>query len=73
MSDLSGAVGRGEMRVVYQPIVQLESQTICGVEALLRWHHPRRGAIAPLEFIPLAESSGAIGDIGTWVLREACR
>jgi len=73
LSDLSRAVARGEMRVVYQPIVHLETQAICGVEALLRWQHPRRGAIAPLDFIGLAESSGAITDIGAWVLGEACR
>jgi len=73
LTDLSGAVARGEMYVVYQPIVELESQAICGVEALLRWQHPRRGVVGPLEFVPLAESSGAICEIGAWVLREACR
>jgi diguanylate cyclase (GGDEF)-like protein len=71
--DLREAVGRGELRVLYQPLVHLASNDMVGVEALLRWEHPTRGTVSPLEFIPLAETNGAILEIGDWVLEEALR
>lgn len=72
-SDLRRALGEGELRVVYQPIVDLSSSRIAGFEALLRWRHPERGEVSPAEFIPVAERTGLIGPIGLGVLREACR
>lgn len=71
--DLRGAVARGELHVVYQPIVNVGSHEIVGVEALARWKHPELGPIPPGTFIPIAEDSGDIADIGHWVLEEACR
>jgi diguanylate cyclase (GGDEF)-like protein/PAS domain S-box-containing protein len=72
-ADLPGAVARGELRVHYQPIVDLRSGTIAGLEALVRWQHPERGLLAPGVFIPVAERSGSIVEIGGWVLDTACR
>ena len=71
-SDLRGALGRGEIRVEYQPIVHTEDGRIIGVEALVRWDHPVRGPIPPLLLVPLAEQCGLIGEIGRWVLGQAC-
>ena len=71
--DLVDAVDNGELRLVYQPIVDLATARIQGVEALVRWCHPTRGDIPPDAFIPLAERNGMILPIGRWVLREACR
>src|SRR6202048_85630 len=72
-TDLRHALERGEFRNFYQPIVALASGEIAGFEALLRWQHPTRGLLAPIEFIPVAEETGLIRDLGWWHLREACR
>lgn len=71
--DLAGAVERGEFVLEYQPILTLASGEVAGVEALVRWNHPTRGQIQPDGFISLAEETGAIIELGRWVLGEACR
>ncbi len=72
-SDLHRALERDEIHMVYQPIVRLEEGTIAGFEALMRWEHPRRGAIAPAEFIPIAESSGLIVKLGRFAIKQAAQ
>lgn len=70
--DIRHAISRKELRLVYQPQAQLQSNEVFGFEALLRWDHPERGAVPPAVFIPVAEECGAILKIGEWVLRTAC-
>jgi diguanylate cyclase (GGDEF)-like protein len=71
-ADLRGAAGRDELRIHYQPIVDLQTGAVTSVEALVRWQHPERGLLLPAAFIPIAEETGGIIDIGAWVLRTAC-
>ncbi len=72
-SALRAAVGNGQLRVYYQPIVRLDTGALAGFEALIRWLHPERGLLLPAEFVPLAEESPLIVSLGRWVLGEVCR
>jgi len=72
-TDLRRAVGAGEFHLVYQPVVDLSTGCLTGVEALVRWDHPQRGQVSPGEFIPVAERTGLIVPLGRWVVEEACR
>jgi len=73
LNDLARALGGGELYLMFQPQINIETQRVIGVEALIRWRHPTLGEIGPNEFIPLAEASGLIVPIGTWVIRTACQ
>ncbi|MBV9632173.1 MAG: EAL domain-containing protein [Xanthobacteraceae bacterium] len=70
--ELEGANKRGEFFVLYQPQIDLVTGLVSGVEALMRWNHPRHGLVSPAEFIPIAEASGHIVSLGAWILQEAC-
>ena len=71
-SDLRAALVEGGFEIHYQPLVDLRSDEVTGCEALLRWRHPVRGMVSPADFIPVAEETGLIEEIGQWVLRTAC-
>jgi diguanylate cyclase (GGDEF)-like protein/PAS domain S-box-containing protein len=72
-NELRRGLEKGELRVVYQPVVELAGGSVTAVEALVRWQHPSRGLLDPVDFIPVAEDSGLIGALGDWVLAAACR
>lgn len=72
-NDLREMLANNELSVVYQPIVDAQTERVVGFEALARWEHPERGQIPPSKFIPIAEEIGLVGRIGEWVMREACR
>ena len=72
-TELRRAIAQGELRLFYQPKVDARTRELVGAEALVRWVHPKRGLVSPGEFIPVAEESGLIVEMGTWVMGEACR
>jgi EAL domain-containing protein (putative c-di-GMP-specific phosphodiesterase class I) len=71
--DLRNALMLKQFRLDYQPLISAADQRLMGFEALIRWHHPTRGIVSPLDFIPLAEETGLIVSLGDWVIEEACR
>ncbi len=72
-ADLRSAIQLGQLRLLYQPILSLESGRIESFEALVRWDHPKLGAVSPAQFIPIAEETGTIQEVGRWVMRESCQ
>ena len=72
VAELRDAVAGNELELFYQPVVEAGSGRLAGAEALLRWHHRTRGLLLPLEFLPLAETSGLVVALGRWVLSQAC-
>src|SRR5260370_42510520 len=72
-NDLRRALDREELCVYYQPIVSLNNGQLAGFEALIRWQHPERGFISPVDFISLADDTGMIAPIGLWILKRACQ
>jgi diguanylate cyclase (GGDEF)-like protein len=70
--DLRDALTNNELEVFYQPLFDITRDQVCGFEALMRWHHPQKGMISPVQFIPIAEETGLIIAMGEWVLRRAC-
>ncbi|HEY7598368.1 MAG TPA: EAL domain-containing protein [Candidatus Limnocylindrales bacterium] len=72
-ADLERALGTDQIRLEYQPVVRLGNGQVAGAEALVRWRHPRRGMLAPADFVPVAERSGLIDRLGAMVLEQACR
>jgi diguanylate cyclase (GGDEF)-like protein len=70
--DLRAALGRGQIDLFYQPLVNLKTSQVCGFEALMRWKHPERGYVSPAEFVPASEEVGLIVQLGEWALRRAC-
>jgi len=73
ITDLQRAMENGELEAYFQPQINLADDTISGFEALMRWRHPVRGMISPAEFIPIAEDTGLIVQMGEWILRESCK
>src|SRR5271156_4775975 len=71
-SELREAIERGEFELHYQPVADVKTRRLCGVEALVRWRHPTKGLVGPDQFIPLAESTGLIVPLGDWVMQQAC-
>ncbi|MCL4448941.1 MAG: GGDEF domain-containing phosphodiesterase [Actinobacteria bacterium] len=71
--ELEGAISAKQLELLYQPIIDLKTGKTCGVEALVRWNHPIHGTVLPDEFLPIAEKSGAIFSIGSWVLNQVCQ
>jgi EAL domain-containing protein (putative c-di-GMP-specific phosphodiesterase class I) len=70
--ELREAISRNEFELHYQPVIDVKTRSICGVEAFVRWHHPSRGLLAPDQFLPLAESTGLMLPLGEWILQQAC-
>lgn len=70
--EIRNGLNQGEFEVYFQPQILMEDNTICGMEALIRWNHPEKGLVSPADFIPVSEESGLIIDIGRWVLNVAC-